>query len=333
MSDIWVIAELIDGALSDTTQECLTPARRLGDKLGKPVTVVIPTDGKTAGNAAQQAGQLGANQVILVQHDLLATCQAQLYTNALAELAATKQPTAILIPATSTGLDYAPRLAIKTKGALISNALELDVNGDALEVTQATYAEALLSTVKASTNPQIVTIKKKAFPKPEANASGSATSETFAPNLSADMAKTKLVEVKTVGGSKKKLEEADIIVSGGRGLKEADQFVLVEKLAESLGAAVGASRAVVDAGWRPHAEQVGQTGKTVRPKVYIALGISGALQHLVGMSSSKTIIAINRDENAPIFKIADFGVVGDVFEIVPALTEAIQKEKSGAGVS
>lgn len=330
MSDIWVIAELIDGALTETTQECLTPARRLGDKLGKPVTVVIPTDGKTTGNAAQQAGQLGANQVILVQHDLLATYQGQLFTNALAELVASKQPTAILIPATSTGLDYAPRLAIKTKGALISNALEVD---DALEVTQATFAEALLSTVKANATPQIVTIKKKAFPKPEANAGASATSEAFTPNLSADMAKTKLVETKAVGGGKKKLEEADIIVSGGRGLKEADQFVLVEKLAESLGAAVGASRAVVDAGWRPHAEQVGQTGKTVRPKVYIALGISGALQHLVGMSSSKTIIAINRDENAPIFKIADFGVVGDVFEIVPALTEAIQKERAGAGVS
>lgn len=326
---VWVIAETVDNTLSSTSQELMTPARRLGDKLGQPViAVVLAGDNQDTTATEQLLGQLGADQVISVKHSLLATYQNQLFTQALGELVTAKSPNIILIPATPTGLDYAPRLAIRTSGSLVSNAIDLDLTDGKLEATKTCFAESLLSALASeSARPQLVTVKKKAFPKPVADAGKSATLETFSPNLSADQAKSKLLEIKQPEGSgRKKLEEADIVVSGGRGLKGAEHFNLVEDLAEALGAAVGASRAVVDAGWRPHAEQVGQTGKTVSPKVYVALGISGAIQHLVGMNASQTIIAINRDENAPIFKIADYGVVGDVFEIVPLLTKAIKEQ-------
>jgi electron transfer flavoprotein alpha subunit len=210
----------------------------------------------------------------------------------------------------------------------VTNAVDLDLNEQgSVEVTRSIYAESLLSSVIADAKPQMVTVKKKAFPKPVANSGHAATVETASLNLSAVQPRTKLINV-TQAESKgaKKLEEADVIVSGGRGLKEAANFNVVEDLADALGAAVGASRAVVDAGWRPHSEQVGQTGKTVSPKVYFALGISGAIQHLVGMNTSQIIIAINRDENAPIFKMADFGIVGDALEIVPELTRTIKEQ-------
>jgi len=234
----------------------------------------------------------------------------------------------VLLGATTTTADFAPRVAIRTKGGLITQASDLDLNANgAVEVTRSCYAELLLSSVTASARPQLITVKKKAFPKPMTNSSHNAAVESLTPDLAGLQSRVKLVSIQQ-GESKgaKKLEEADIIVSGGRGLKGPENFHLVEELAAALGGAVGASRAVVDAGWRPHSEQVGQTGKTVSPKVYFALGISGAIQHLVGMSTSQIIIAINRDENAPIFKMADFGIVGDTTEIVPELIRTIKEQ-------
>jgi electron transfer flavoprotein alpha subunit len=225
-------------------------------------------------------------------------------------------------------MDYLPRVAIRTQGGLITHAVDLDLNGDnKVEVTRSCYAEGLLSSVTVKANPQLVAVKKKAFPKPVSNGAHSASVETYTPDLSAVKVRTQVLSVQAAESKgAKKLEDADIIVSGGRGLKEAENFQLIEELASALGAAVGASRAVVDAGWRPHAEQVGQTGKTVNPKVYFALGISGAIQHLVGMNTSQIIIAINRDENAPIFKLADFGIVGDTLAIVPELTRTVKEQ-------
>jgi len=332
MSDfqgVWVVAELTaEGQLSETSQELLTPARRLGDKLGQPVTGVIFGGGKDTGAAEAQLGQLGANQVIVLKGDALNEYQVEAYTAALSDAINQKKPNIVLLGASTTTADFIPRVAIRTKGGLITNASDLDLNGSgAVEVTRSCFAESLLSSVTASARPQLITVKKKAFPKPVADGGHNATVETLSPDLSSVQSRVKLVSVQQ-GESKgtKKLEEADIVVSGGRGLKAPENFHLVEELASALGGAVGASRAVVDAGWRPHSEQVGQTGKTVSPKVYFALGISGAIQHLVGMSTSQIIIAINRDENAPIFKSADFGIVGDTTEIVPELIRTIKEQ-------
>ena len=324
---IWVVAELANGQLSETSQELMTPARRLGDKLGQPVTGVILGSGDTAA-AEALLGQLGANNVLVAKDDKLADYQTELYTAALSQLINSKKPGVVLMGATSNASDYAPRVAIRTSAALITNASDLDLQGDAVEVTRACFAASLLSSVSAPTvRPQIITVKKKAFPKPVANGGASAATETATLDLAGVTPRTQLLGVlQTESKGTKKLEEADIIVSGGRGLKEAANFNLIEDLAAALGAAVGASRAVVDAGWRPHSEQVGQTGKTVAPKLYIAAGISGAIQHLVGMNTSQIVIAINRDENAPIFKTADFGIIGDSLEVLPELTKTIKEQ-------
>jgi electron transfer flavoprotein alpha subunit len=332
MSDfqgVWVVAELTpEGQLNETSQELLTPARRLGDKLGQPVTGVIFGGSKNTSAAEAQFGQLGANQVIVLKGDALSEYQVEAYTAALSEAINQKKPNIVLLGSTTTTADFVPRVAIRTKGGLITNAGDLDLNASgAVEVTRSCFAESLLSSVTASARPQLITVKKKAFPKPVADGGHSAAVEAITPDVSGVQNRVKLVSMQQ-GESKgsKKLEEADIIVSGGRGLKGPENFHLVEDLAAALGGAVGASRAVVDAGWRPHSEQVGQTGKTVSPKVYFALGISGAIQHLVGMSTSQIIIAINRDENAPIFKTADFGIVGDTTEIVPELIRTIKEQ-------
>lgn len=331
MSDfqgVWVIAELTaDGQLTETSQELLTPARRLGDKLSQPVTAVILSGNQDTAAAEKQLGSLGANQVLVVKDDKLAQYQTEVYTVALSDLINSKKPNVVLLGATTNTADYAPRVGIRANAGLITQALDLDLNASGtVEVTRAIYAESLLSSVAATAKPQMITIKKKAFPKPVPNDGHVATVETVSVNVGS-IQRTKLVNVvQAESKGAKKLEEADVIVSGGRGLKEAANFSVVEQLADALGAAVGASRAVVDAGWRPHSEQVGQTGKTVSPKVYFALGISGAIQHLVGMNTSQIIIAINRDENAPIFKMVDFGIVGDALEIVPELTKTIKEQ-------
>lgn len=330
MSQVWVITEVVNNELTDTSLELLTPARRLGDKLSQSVVAVIATGSGVDTSAMEsQLAAHGADIVLLIKNDALNTYQGQLYTQALGEAVSAKNPSVVLIPASRNGLDYAPRLSMRTDAGLISNAVDLDLNADnKVEVTKSAYAEAVLENVVVSGDRiQMVTVKKKAFPKAVANEGQSANVETFEATVDASAAGSKLVNVASSDTSgKKKLEDADIVVSGGRGLKEASNFNLVEDLAASLGAAVGASRAVVDAGWRPHSEQVGQTGKTVSPKVYFALGISGAIQHLVGMRTSDIIVAINKDENAPIFKVADFGIVGDVFEIIPELTNTIKEQ-------
>jgi electron transfer flavoprotein alpha subunit len=332
---VWVVAELTaDGQLNETSQELMTPARRLGDKLGQPVTGVILAGNRDTSALESQFGQLGANQVIVVKADQLSEYQGEFYTAALSQLINARKPNVVLMGTSSTTADYAPRVAIRTNAGLISNALDLDLNDQGqVEATRSIYAESLLSSVVSNARPQIISVKKKAFPKPVPNGAHGASVESFSPDLSSVQARTRLVNVQQAESKgAKKLEEADIIVSGGRGLKGPENFHLVEELAGALGAAVGASRAVVDAGWRPHAEQVGQTGKTVSPKVYFALGISGAIQHLVGMNTSQVIIAINRDENAPIFKYADFGIVGDALEIVPELTRTIKEQNLALNV-
>jgi electron transfer flavoprotein alpha subunit len=332
---VWVVAELTaDGNLTETSQELMTPARRLGDKLGQPVTGVILSGNRDTSAAEAMLGQLGANQVIVAKDDKLGEYQAEVYTAALSELANARKPNVVLMGVSTNTADYAPRVAIRTGGGLITNAMDLDLNEQNLvEVTRSCFAESLLSSVVADKHPQLVTVKKKAFPKPVANGAHNASVEAVSLNMGSVQPRTRLVNVQQAESKgTRKLEDADIIVSGGRGLKGPENFHLVEDLASALGGAVGASRAVVDAGWRPHSEQVGQTGKTVSPKVYFALGISGAIQHLVGMNTSQIIIAINRDENAPIFKMADFGIIGDATEIVPELVRTIKEQNLALNV-
>lgn len=326
---VWVVAELLDGTLNETTQELMTPARRLGDKLGQPVTgVILAGSGQDTGAAEQLFAKLGANQVITVKHDLLAEYQVEAFTQALSQLVEQRSPNVLLLAASSTGLDYAPRVAIRTGAGLVTHVVDLDVENGQVQATKSIYAEGLLAaqSPKETARPQMLAVKKKAFPRPIAEDGHAAGVENVSVDLSGAQPRTRLLNVARTETRGKKLEEADIIVSGGRGLKGPENFGLVENLADALGAAVGASRAVVDAGWRPHSEQVGQTGKSVKPKVYVAIGISGAIQHLVGMSNSDTIIAINSDENAPIFKVADFGIVGDALTIVPELTRTIKEQ-------
>jgi electron transfer flavoprotein alpha subunit len=328
---IWVIAErTADGRLDETAEELMTPARQLADRLGEPLAVVLPTRGEDAGAVEARLAHLGADRVVVLKDERLAAYQVEYFTAALAELAQARKPRLVLLAASTASADFVPRLAVRTGGSLITQAFDLavDESGNAI-ATRSCYAESLLADVtvpSSSGAPQFVTIKKKAFPKPVVDENRTAPVETVTPDLSAVQPRLRSVGIQpTESRGAKKLEEADIIVSGGRGLKEPDNFRLVEELAEALGAAVGASRAVVDAGWRPHSEQVGQTGKTVSPRVYFALGISGALQHQVGMNASQIIIAINRDEQAPIFKLADFGIVGDVLAIAPELTRSIRE--------
>jgi electron transfer flavoprotein alpha subunit len=218
------------------------------------------------------------------------------------------------------GRDLAPRVAVKTGSAIAIDLVEFAVNGDSLSGLRPVYAGKALTDIHIPGGKKVITLRPNVF-KIESNPTDVAIQKRHIenPNLSC-----RVTEMKKSEG-KLDVAEADIIVSGGRGMKGPEHFHLVEKLAESLGAAIGASRAVVDAGWRPHGEQVGQTGKTVSPNLYIACGISGAIQHLAGMSTSKYIVAINKDKDAPIFSVADYGIAGDVFEILPALIEEINK--------
>jgi electron transfer flavoprotein alpha subunit len=328
---VWVVAELFDHTLLESSLELLTPARKMADQLGQKVSVVVmasPQDNPEA--LKNQLGALGADHVFVIQHALLETYQGELYTQALSQLILNQHPNIVLFPGSTNAKDYAPRVAVRTQGGLVSSAVNLVLDTqNLLEVTKSCFAESLLTSMTASkARPQMATVRPRVFAKPNATEfSRDAQLEVIQPELSPEMAHTTLVSVvkpESKGG--KKLEEAEIIVSGGRGLKAAENFHLVEELAEALGGAVGASRAVVDAGWRPHSEQVGQTGKTVSPKLYFALGIHGAIQHLVGMNSSQLIVAVNSNPDAPIFKIADFGIVGDVFEVAPLLTQTVKDQ-------
>ena len=326
---IWIVAErTADGHWDEGVEELFTPARELAGHFNEPITAVLLGDDDAAALKAARLGHLGADRVLFIKEARLASYQLEIVLGALAPVIQNGKPRLCLFSASTTSADLAPRLAIRVGAALITQAMGLELNdAGKIVATRSCYAESMLSAVTCvADTSQIITIKKKAFAKAVLDESRTAPVEMIAPDLSGLSPHLALVKVHaSESKGAQKLEEADIVVSGGRGLKEPANFKLVEELAAALGAAVGASRAVVDAGWRPHSEQVGQTGKTVSPKLYFALGISGALQHQVGMNASQIIIAINRDEHAPIFKLADFGIVGDVTAIAPELTRTIQE--------
>jgi electron transfer flavoprotein alpha subunit len=318
MAEILVLAEHDGETVKKVTCELLTLARRFGEP-----SVVWAGPGADGGR--ERLAEFGATKVYVAGGDELSEYVVAPKAELLAGLMADKSPLAVLVASTAEGREIAGRLAVKTGSGLITDAVDL---GDDLIAEQSIFGGAIVVQSKVRSGMPIVAVRPNAVaPEP---APGAAEAENVSFQAS-DVAKSAHVIERVVQerGERPELTEASIVVSGGRGVGSGDNFALIEKLADSLGAAVGASRAATDAGWYPHQFQVGQTGKTVSPQLYMAVGISGAIQHRAGMQTSKTIMVINKDAEAPIFELADFGVVGDLFQVVPQLTEEIQKRSQG----
>ena len=301
--------------------EAVRAASNLAKQSGATVTAVLI--GKNISAVANEIGFYGANKILIIEDDRLEFYSTTAYAKIMQLVAEKENPSAIFLSASSMGRDLAPRLAVKLKSGLAIDCTELKCENGKILSTRPIYAGKGIIDVEVKTSTQIFSLRPNVFSAGEKSENNSVT-ENFIATLSDEDFKSKVTKVEISEG-KKDVAEASIIVSGGRGMRESGNFKLVEDLANVLGAAVGASRAVVDAGWRPHEEQVGQTGKTVSPSLYIAVGISGAVQHLAGMSSSKCIVAINKDKEAPIFTIANYGITGDAIDILPVLTSELKK--------
>jgi electron transfer flavoprotein alpha subunit len=315
---IWVLAELSDGAPITTSLELLTRARSLA------TTVEAVAWGDATASVAGTLGEYGATTVHDVG-DLAGSLPGAPVAAAIAAAVASGSgPDAILFPATYDGRDIAARLSVKLDRPVLTNVVDLNVEDGTLVTTHAIFGGSEMATAKfTGDGPGIYVIRAKSFAA-EASGGGPATVVSApAPDTGATSA-AKIVARHVEERTGPKLDEADVVVSGGRGLGDKDNYALIEELASLLHGAAGASRAIVDAGWVPYSHQVGQTGKTVKPTVYVACGISGATQHLVGMKNSKNIVAINKDQDAPIFSVADLGIVGDVLKVLPQLIEAIK---------
>jgi electron transfer flavoprotein alpha subunit len=319
---ILAVLEQKEGSLKRSAFETISAAHKLASELNLEAEAIVV--GNEVSNI-NEIGNFGINKVIHLKSADFANYSSSGYRDAIVSYATEVDADYIVLANTSMGKDLAPRLAIKLSAGCIMDCVKLDTSSGELITTRPVYAGKALVDMKFNSSKKVVTIRPNVFKaQPTDGAAVDITvNEISSPNL-----KTKVVEFKKAEG-KLDVAEADIIVSGGRGMKAAEHFNLIEELADVLGAAVGASRAVVDAGWRPHSEQVGQTGKTVSPTLYVACGISGAIQHLAGMSSSKYIVAINKDKDAPIFNVSDYGIAGDVFDVLPALIEEIKKVKQG----
>jgi electron transfer flavoprotein alpha subunit len=317
MAEVLVLVDSADGAVKKATLELLTAARQLGE----PAAVVVGAPG-TAAPLKDKLAEYGAAKVYVAESDDIAGHSVAPKAEALAAVVEQASPAAVLVASTAENKEIAARLAVKTGSGILTDAVGVDADG----ATQSIFGGAVTVQSKVSTGTPIITVRPNSI-APEAAAG--AGEEVAVPVTVSDAGKgAKILEsVVEEKGSRPQLSDASVVVSGGRGVGNADNFAIIEKLADSLGAAVGASRAVVDAGWVPHTMQVGQTGVTVSPQLYIAVGISGAIQHRAGMQTSKTIVAINKDPEAPIFELADFGVVGDLFQVAPQLTEEITKRK------
>lgn len=322
MGRVLAILEQRDGALKRVSHETLTAARALADqkKTGMDALVMGPP-GVDAGAAAT----FGAETVWVASDDRLRLYQPDLYAAIAAERARGGYDV-IVLGATALGKDLGPRLAARLGCSLATEVTELSFEG-AVVVKRPAYSGKAIYQLRITASPCVVSLRPNNFTPVERGGAGKVESVAVAADAPI---RARTVSVKEPEEARLDVAEASVVVSGGRGLRDPANFKLIEELAAALGtAAVGASRAVVDAGWRPHADQVGQTGKTVSPSLYIAVGISGAVQHLAGMRTAKVIVAINKDKDAPIFKIADYGIVGDLFEIVPRLTEEIRKLRAG----
>ena len=324
-NNILAIIEFRGGQMTKSGPEILGQGKRLAATLGGDLLALVMGEGVTVGAAG--LGEYGVSKVHVADNAAFGAYLGDLQGRVAMRVLKTVDPSLVLLPATSQGKDLAPRLAAGIDAGLAVDCTAVDLGVGGLTAQRPVYAGKAIQTVSIAAAPYIASRRPNVFPAGEAEAGKTAEVETL--DIAEDLTavKSTLKEVKPPEGDKIELTEADVIVAGGRGMKEAGNFQLLENLADALGAAVGASRAVVDAGWRPHSEQVGQTGKTVGPNLYFAVGISGAIQHMAGMSTSKCIVAVNKDPEAPIFKTADYGIVGDALKVLPVLTEAVKKLK------
>jgi electron transfer flavoprotein alpha subunit len=321
MSGVWVWIEQDNGNIAAISQEVLGTGRRIADELGASLTAVVLGDGVQG--VADEALRYGADAVVGMDDATLATFRVDAYGPALASLVGERSPDVLLLGNSSLGHDLAAWVAAQLDLGLAADGTSVRIENGTMVVTRPVYAGKLLCDVHVTAGTQVITLRSRAFPPAEGNGS-TGQAEWVAPTATEDQVATKIRSFESAG-SEVSLTDARIIVSGGRGVGGPDGFAPVRELAEVLNAAVGASRATVDAGWIPYEHQVGQTGKTVSPDLYIASGISGAIQHQAGMRTSKVVVAINTDPEAPIFKLATYGLVGDLFKVLPALTAELRK--------
>jgi len=322
---IWVFVEQRECRIKKVTYELLSAGRKIADGLGEELCAVLP--GKGVAGLAAGLGEYGADKVFVMESEALSNYNTDAYANAIASLAREKEPGAILIGCTVAGRDLAAHVAQKLSTGLLTDCTNMVLEDGQLVFTRPIYAgKAFVKAFCPEARPVMATIRPNVFGIDKTQNGRAADAVGITPDTGdiRQAVKDIVLQIST----RPELTEADIIVSGGRGMKGPENFKLLEDLADVLGAAVGASRAAVDAGWKPHSFQVGQTGKTVSPVVYIACGISGAIQHLAGMNSSKCIVAVNKDPEANIFKVADYGIVGDLFEVAPLMAEEFKKALS-----
>jgi len=320
MTRVLAVLEARDGKLRRVSNEVVTAARQLADEIGTGVEAAICGAGEIADTAS--LARHGADAIVVLTNPAFIRYSPEGFSEAIASRAQSAR--AVLFAATATGRDLAPRVAARLGQPLATEVTGVGVDGSALTATRPVYAGKALVRLRIMAQPALLSVRPSVFTPRDNPRPVVLTTE---PVELVSTPRVVVREVKAPPTAQLDVAEASIVVSGGRGLQDPSNFGLLEQLAQALGrdATVGASRAVVDAGWRPHAEQVGQTGKTVSPDLYFAIGISGAVQHLAGMRTAKVIVAINKDRDAPIFKIADYGIVGDLFEIVPRLVEEIEK--------
>ena len=326
MTNVFVFAETRNGELRKIGLEAVTAARALADATGGQVRALV-AGAPGISSVAVQLATHGADSVIVAEHASFARYNPE----ALAQLVAAQIQGGVyrvaIFPTSALGSDLAPRVAAKLRVGLVTDVTEIALDGDAVVVKHPVNIGKVIATVRLTATPALVAIRANMFTPVEKPHAGTVEKAEIVGDPAAS--RVVVTDVKMGGGAKLDLGEAPVIVSGGRGLRGPENFHLMEDLAAAFGnAAVGATRVVTDEGWRPHSDQIGQTGRLVSPQLYVAVGISGAIQHLAGMRTSKTIVAINKDREAPIFKIADYGIVGDLFEIVPALTAAVKEAKA-----
>jgi electron transfer flavoprotein alpha subunit len=324
MPPILAFAESRDGELRKVALETITAARQAADSSGGGEVHALLIGAPGIAARADTLGRHGADLVVLVEHPALARYSPEVFTATVAERLKSGGYRAGFFAASAQGRDLAPRVAARLAVSLASDVTDFQIKGDAITARHPAYTGKVIVTLRLTSTPALLSLRPGSVTPAEQPRS--ARVESIAPGMDPTAARVIVTEVSQRGATKLDLGEASIIISGGRGLRAAENFKLVEDLAAAIGnAAVGATRAVTDDGWRPATDQIGQTGRLVSPDLYIAVGISGAIQHLAGMRTAKTIVAINKDKDAPIFKIADYGIVGDLFEVVPRLTEEIRK--------
>jgi electron transfer flavoprotein alpha subunit len=325
---VWVVAEHYDGALHSVSFELLGAGRKLADKLKVELAAVLI--GHQLEEGANELIGYGADRVYLAEHQALAAFNDESYANVLTELIKDKKPEILLAGATAMGRSFIPRVAVAVETGLTADCTGLDIGDDGLLYqTRPAFGGNVMATILCPRRrPQMATVRPMVMKKPDFDKERRGVVEAFTPSPKAAASRIKVLERVSQEQETARITEADVIITGGRGLQKAENFKIIEDVALLLNGAVGATRSVVDEGWVPYSHQVGQTGKTVSPKLYIACGVSGAIQHVVGMQGSEIIVAVNKDPSAPIFDIVNYGVVADLFEFLPALVKKIKEQRS-----